>query len=205
MATAICATGDAGRWRRIRKTRPRASPDEYSGFTAVDDLKLNGKLTLGENTADNGGARVAYMAMEKRAERQGRHHRRDTRPSSASSWGLRRSGARISRRKRRGNGRSPIRIPRPLPHHRYGGETCRVPESVLVQVPASRWSAPTRAGFGRGKVGQALSPASRFFRSTPPGLAQFRVDVHFRDAAGGGGTTAPSIGFPSTDRSRCCP
>jgi endothelin-converting enzyme/putative endopeptidase len=38
--------------------------DEYSGFTAVDDVKLNGKLTLGENTADNGGARVAYMAME---------------------------------------------------------------------------------------------------------------------------------------------
>ena len=38
--------------------------DEYSGFTAVDDVKLNGKLTLGENTADNGGLRVAYMAME---------------------------------------------------------------------------------------------------------------------------------------------
>ncbi|MFY9727990.1 MAG: M13-type metalloendopeptidase, partial [Bryobacteraceae bacterium] len=38
--------------------------DEYSGFTAVDDVKVNGKLTLGENTADNGGARVAYMAME---------------------------------------------------------------------------------------------------------------------------------------------
>jgi len=38
--------------------------DEYSGFTAVDDVKVNGKLTLGENTADNGGARIAYMAME---------------------------------------------------------------------------------------------------------------------------------------------
>ena len=38
--------------------------DEYSGFTAVDDLKLNGKLTLGENTADNGGARIALMALE---------------------------------------------------------------------------------------------------------------------------------------------
>ena len=37
--------------------------DEYSGFTAIDDLKLNGKLTLGENTADNGGARVALMAL----------------------------------------------------------------------------------------------------------------------------------------------
>jgi endothelin-converting enzyme/putative endopeptidase len=38
--------------------------NEYSGFTAVDDVKLNGRLTLGENTADNGGLRVAYMALE---------------------------------------------------------------------------------------------------------------------------------------------
>jgi len=38
--------------------------DEYSGFTAVDDMKLNGRLTLGENTADNGGARIALMALE---------------------------------------------------------------------------------------------------------------------------------------------
>ena len=38
--------------------------DEYSGFVAVDDLKLNGRLTLGENTADNGGARIALAALE---------------------------------------------------------------------------------------------------------------------------------------------
>ena len=38
--------------------------DEYSGFTSVDDVKLNGRLTLGENTADNGGLRVAYLALE---------------------------------------------------------------------------------------------------------------------------------------------
>jgi putative endopeptidase len=37
--------------------------DQYGSFVAVDDLKLNGKLTLGENTADNGGLRIAYMAM----------------------------------------------------------------------------------------------------------------------------------------------
>ena len=37
--------------------------EEYGNFVAVDDLKLNGKLTLGENTADNGGARVALMAL----------------------------------------------------------------------------------------------------------------------------------------------
>lgn len=39
--------------------------DEYSNFVAIDDLKLNGRLTLGENTADNGGVRVALMALEK--------------------------------------------------------------------------------------------------------------------------------------------
>ncbi|MGA7925908.1 MAG: M13 family metallopeptidase [Candidatus Sulfotelmatobacter sp.] len=38
--------------------------DEYSNFVAVDDLKVNGRLTLGENTADNGGARIALMALE---------------------------------------------------------------------------------------------------------------------------------------------
>lgn len=37
---------------------------EYGGFVSVDDLHLNGKLTLGENTADNGGARIALMALQ---------------------------------------------------------------------------------------------------------------------------------------------
>src|SRR6202162_1415595 len=36
---------------------------EYSAFTPVDDVHLNGKLTLGENTADNGGVRLAFMAL----------------------------------------------------------------------------------------------------------------------------------------------
>jgi putative endopeptidase len=43
--------------------------DEYSSFTAVDDLHLNGRLTLGENTADNGGIHIALMALRKQMEK----------------------------------------------------------------------------------------------------------------------------------------
>jgi endothelin-converting enzyme/putative endopeptidase len=42
--------------------------NEYSSFTAVDHIKVNGKLTLGENTADNGGLLLAFMAYMQRAK-----------------------------------------------------------------------------------------------------------------------------------------
>jgi putative endopeptidase len=38
--------------------------DEYSKFSPAPDVFLNGKLTLGENTADNGGVKLSFMAME---------------------------------------------------------------------------------------------------------------------------------------------
>ena len=44
---------------------------EYGGFTAVDEVKVNGQLTLGENTADNGGLRLALMAFQADAKRKG--------------------------------------------------------------------------------------------------------------------------------------
>ena len=44
---------------------------EYGNFTAVDNLKINGKLTLGENTADNGGIRLAFEAFLADAKRKG--------------------------------------------------------------------------------------------------------------------------------------
>jgi len=44
--------------------RTQCISDEYSGFVPVAGVHLNGKLTLGENTADNGGVRIAYMALQ---------------------------------------------------------------------------------------------------------------------------------------------
>jgi putative endopeptidase len=43
-------------------SRAQCLVDEYNGFVAVDDVHVNGKLTLGENTADNGGLRLALAA-----------------------------------------------------------------------------------------------------------------------------------------------
>jgi putative endopeptidase len=37
--------------------------NEYDSFVAVDDVHERGKLELGENTADNGGLRIAHMAL----------------------------------------------------------------------------------------------------------------------------------------------
>ncbi len=37
--------------------------DQYNNYVAVDDVKLNSKLTTGENVADHGGIRIALMAL----------------------------------------------------------------------------------------------------------------------------------------------
>ena len=38
--------------------------DQYSSYTVIDDVKINGKLTLGEDVADLGGLLLAYMAWK---------------------------------------------------------------------------------------------------------------------------------------------
>ena len=50
------------------KKRADEVVDQYNGFTVLDTLHVNGKLTLGENLADLGGLSIAYEAFKKTAQ-----------------------------------------------------------------------------------------------------------------------------------------
>lgn len=47
------------------EARAQKLVDQYSGYEALPGLKVNGKLTLGENIADLGGTSIAYEALER--------------------------------------------------------------------------------------------------------------------------------------------
>jgi len=46
--------------------------DQYSQYTVIDDIKINGKLTLGEDVADLGGTLLAYLAWKEATKDQKR-------------------------------------------------------------------------------------------------------------------------------------
>ena len=70
MATEISQTGGRAEDGKHFDQKADCEVKEYGNFVAVDDVKLNGKLTLGENTADNGGLRLAYIAFLADAKRK---------------------------------------------------------------------------------------------------------------------------------------
>ena len=69
------ALGNLSNWwtpddLRAFQERTDCIAKQYEGYVGVKDpangdVHLNGRLTLGENTADNGGLRVAYLALQK--------------------------------------------------------------------------------------------------------------------------------------------
>ena len=44
--------------------------DQYAQYTVVDDIKINSKLTAGEDVADLGGTLLAYIAWKTATEGQ---------------------------------------------------------------------------------------------------------------------------------------
>ena len=69
------AEGNLNNWwtdsdRENFEARTGLVEDQYNGFTVLDSLSVNGKLTLGENIADIDGLRMAYYAWKKDTEGQ---------------------------------------------------------------------------------------------------------------------------------------
>ena len=52
------------------KERAECVAKQYDGYVAVDDVKLNGHLTLGENIADIGGLKLALAALRQKHDGQ---------------------------------------------------------------------------------------------------------------------------------------
>jgi len=63
------AAGNLKNWwtkedREKFDARTKCVEDQYAGYTVVDDIHINSKLTLGEDVADLGGEILAYMAWQ---------------------------------------------------------------------------------------------------------------------------------------------
>ena len=86
------ATFDDWWQERRRRSTSRSCADrlaaQFDDYVAVDDVHVNGRLTLGENIADLGGLKIAWATRSRGPEGQGRSGARSTvsRRSSGSSW-----------------------------------------------------------------------------------------------------------------------
>ena len=68
------AQGNMANWwtdedRRLFEERTQKLVNQYGDFVAVDDLHVNGKLTLGENIGDLAGLTMAYHALKAALEK----------------------------------------------------------------------------------------------------------------------------------------
>jgi putative endopeptidase len=52
------------------RKRVQCVADQYAQYTVVDDIKINSKLTLGEDVADLGGTIIAYLAWKEATQGQ---------------------------------------------------------------------------------------------------------------------------------------
>jgi hypothetical protein len=147
---------------------------QYSNYTAIDDVKLNGKLTLGENTADNGGMRLAWMALMELMKTAAREDGR----TDAGTAVLHRLGTDVVREPHAGD-RAPARqdqpaFARPLPDGRRRLQHAGVLESV--QLFADREDgAAARLPRVVSRQGRSMTPAIGALPAA--GLARRYFDV----------------------------
>ena len=107
--------------RRNSKNAPSVWTTSTRQYVAVDDIHLNGKLTLGENVADLGGEILAYIAWKDATKDMKLETKDGLTPSSAyfvgfAQWDC--ANERPEQRTRMGDDESAL--PGEIPHQRGG-------------------------------------------------------------------------------------
>jgi putative endopeptidase len=79
------AQGNLRNWwtdsdRKEFEHRAQCVVDQYSSYTVIDDIRINGKLTNGEDLADLGGTLLAYLAWQEDTKGQKLELRDDLTP-----------------------------------------------------------------------------------------------------------------------------
>ena len=123
--------------------------DQYSQYTVVDEVKINGKLTLGEDVADLGGLILAYNAWKsatgaKKLEPIGGFTPEQRFFIGFAQWDCGEERARKQARQRHHQSPFAGRVP----HQRRSGRTCRNSPRHSPANPASPWLAKTAVGCG---------------------------------------------------------
>ena len=137
--------------------------DEYQASHAVDDLNLNGRLTLGENTADNGGARIALMALHDlmAQDKQEPEKKIDGyTPDQRFFLGFGRVWCENILRNCLGCCPRGPTFTRPLAREWRGAEYARISEGLWLQSRTSPWCRRMPAGCGNA---QEFPPARAIF------------------------------------------
>ena len=123
--------------------------DQYSQYTVVDDIKINGKLTLGEDVADLGGTTAGLHRLEGRHQGAGpeadrRLHARAALLHRHGAMGVRRRAPREQAAQRHHQ----RAFARRIPHQRRGGQHAGVRPGVLLQSRPAHGARRTPAASG---------------------------------------------------------
>ena len=146
---------DGGRREGVRGAR-RLRRGPVLRLLAVNDPKtgkpafLNGKLTLGENIADNGGVRIAFMALQNTLKGKDRTSRRRLHPEQRFFLGFAQVWCQnVHRRRRAAAHRHRPALVRPVPRPTAPSATCRSSRRRSAARRAPRWRRRSGAGCGR--------------------------------------------------------
>ena len=128
--------------------------DQYSQYTVVDDIKINGKLTLGEDVADLGGMILAYIAWKTATAAKKLEPIDGFTPEQRFFIGMAQWACGDERpESKRANAITNPHSPGGVPHQRRGRQHAGVRQGLLLQGRPAHGARRKPAGSGRGGWG----------------------------------------------------